>query len=418
MMEKIKTVFKEPICDFCAGRQFAELLSGFTNEERGKTVRRAAAMMIDAGEKIEADMSNFHGVRFRNLKAGEIKHKPCVICKDFFSNELDKIAESAVKKLGDIEFYTFLVGSIPSAETMRAEEKLWSEAGIEFVEPIKSEINRELGKKIEKLTGKKFSLANPDVVILADIATDRIKLQPKSLYIASGYKKLVRGVPQTKWICSDCQGKGCKKCKGVGKMYKTSVQEEVEKHLIKAAKAKRSKFHGAGREDVDARCLDYRPFVIELVRPERRIIDLRKLVKLINKSRKVKVDKLRFVDKDYVVKIKTDRLDKTYMAEVTFAKVIDRKKMKFVKKIIGNIAQQTPNRVLHRRADKVRNREVKSLAVKMVGKNKLRVTVKAESGLYIKELMSGDAGRTKTNVADVLGNKVKKISLDVIRIHK
>jgi tRNA pseudouridine synthase 10 len=339
------------------------------------------------------------------------------VCKNFFQNEIDKLAERVAKKLEGLEFNSFLIGSIPSGEMMKNEEKMWSETGIEFVEPIKSEINRELGKRVEKLTGKKFNLASPDMTIVVDLGTDRIRLQVKSLYIAGGYKKLVRGIPQTKWLCADCGGKGCKKCKGLGKLYKTSVQEEIEKPLIKAVKAKKSKFHGAGREDIDARCLDYRPFVIELVRPMKRKVDLKKLAKEVNRSKKVKVSSLKLVDKDYVVKIKTERLDKTYMAEVIFLKDIDRKKLRLVKQMIGTVSQQTPARVLHRRADKMRKRMVKSISVKIVGKRKLKIKVKAESGLYIKELMSGDSGRTRTNVADMLNNKVKKISLDVIKIH-
>ena len=47
--EKIKTIKvtekavslmkKDYICDNCLGRQFAELLSGLSNKERGKTIR-------------------------------------------------------------------------------------------------------------------------------------------------------------------------------------------------------------------------------------------------------------------------------------------------------------------------------------------------------------------------------------------
>jgi tRNA pseudouridine synthase 10 len=418
MIEKIKGVFRKGfICNDCVGRQAAELLSGLTNEERGRIVRQFAAMFIDSGEKFDADMSNFYGMRFRNVKVEAEKPKECKVCKNFFQNEIDKLAERVAKKLEGLEFNSFLIGSIPSGEMMKNEEKMWSETGIEFVEPIKSEINRELGKRVEKLTGKKFNLASPDMTIVVDLGTDRIRLQVKSLYIAGGYKKLVRGIPQTKWLCADCGGKGCKKCKGLGKLYKTSVQEEIEKPLIKAVKAKKSKFHGAGREDIDARCLDYRPFVIELVRPMKRKVDLKKLAKEVNRSKKVKVSSLKLVDKDYVVKIKTERLDKTYMAEVIFLKDIDRKKLRLVKQMIGTVSQQTPARVLHRRADKMRKRMVKSISVKIVGKRKLKIKVKAESGLYIKELMSGDSGRTRTNVADMLNNKVKKISLDVIKIH-
>jgi tRNA U54 and U55 pseudouridine synthase Pus10 len=55
--------------------------------------------------------------------------------------------------------------------------------------------------------------------------------------------------------------------------HPTSVQEIIDKPLPKAAGSKKSKFSAHGREDIDARCLDYRPFVIELLKPARRKID-------------------------------------------------------------------------------------------------------------------------------------------------
>jgi tRNA pseudouridine synthase 10 len=81
------------------------------------------------------------------------------------------------------------------------------------------------------------------------------------------------------------------------------------------------------------------------------------------------------------------------------------------------ILQKTPLRVLHRRADKYRKRRVKEISWKVIKRKKLMLKIKAEAGLYIKELINGDQGRTKPSVQEILGNKVKKISLDVIKIH-
>ncbi|MGC8812345.1 MAG: tRNA pseudouridine(54/55) synthase Pus10, partial [Candidatus Aenigmatarchaeota archaeon] len=62
-------------------------------------------------------------------------------------------------------------------------------------------------------------------------------------------------------------------------------------------------------------------------------------------------------------------------------------------------------------------RSVKEISWKVLGRKKLVLKVKAEAGLYIKELITGDEGRTKPSVQEILGNKVKKINLDVIKIH-
>jgi len=56
------------LCDHCLGRQFSQLLSGLTNKERGKVIRKYIAFLIDSGEKIEVDTSNFYGIKFKNVK--------------------------------------------------------------------------------------------------------------------------------------------------------------------------------------------------------------------------------------------------------------------------------------------------------------------------------------------------------------
>jgi tRNA pseudouridine synthase 10 len=418
--EKIVEILKENfICDNCLGRFFSELLSGFSNKERGRILRNYLAFLLDSGEKIEVNMSNFYGIKFRNIKLEVKEPEKCKICGNFFEKEIDEQARKIVKELKNIEFQTFLIGSIPRDEMLNEEEKLQEKVGIEFSETIKSEINRELGKRVEKLSGKKFSLEKPDVTIIVNLKTGKIRKEIRSLYIYGKYKKLVRGIPQSKWVCPNCGGKGCIKCKGKGKLYPTSVQEEIEKPLLKATKAKKSALHANGREDIDARCLDYRPFVIELIKPLKRKINLKEIEKKINKSKKVKVKLLGFADKRLVVKIKSERSEKTYQAEVEFEKEVDKEKLKELKKLEGQaILQKTPVRVLHRRSDKVRKRIVKEISWKLIGKKKCVFKIRAQSGLYIKELITGDQGRTNPNIAELIANKPKKIKLDVIKIHK
>ena len=406
------------VCDACLGRSVAELLSGFSNAERGRVLRTYIAMLLDAGEEIDVDASNFYGMKFRNAKVEAGKPGKCKICKNFFSERVAELAEAIAKRTADYEFKTFLMGTIVSAEMAKAEEEAWHSAGVEFVEPIKNEINREVGKRVEKLTGKKFDLKEPDIVAIIDFEQNKVSLQVKSLYVYGRYQKLVRGMPQTRWLCRECKGKGCPRCKGKGKMYETSVQENIEPPLLKAAKAKASKMHGSGREDIDVRCLGWRPFILELVRPMVRKPNLRKLQTQVNKSKKVKVQGLKFASKKDVEDVKSSRHDKTYRAEVVFEKSIDASKLKLVKALAGReIGQRTPRRVAHRRADLVRGRRVKSISVRKLGPRKLEITLTGEAGIYVKELISGDDGRTSPNVAELLGNKVKNIKLDVIKIH-
>jgi tRNA pseudouridine synthase 10 len=416
----IKALENHYLCNWCLGRLIGNLLSGYSNEERGKIIRTYLAFLLDSGKKLNIELSNFYGFEFRNIKIEAKKPSKCYICKTFFKEEIDKLAKKILEKIRKkkIEFNTFLIGSIPRDEMLKAEERIWEITGIEFVERIRTEINRELGKRIEKLTRKKVDFKLPDLTLIVNLNTGSIRLQIRSLFVFGKYQKLRRGIPQSKWICSKCKGKGCIACEGKGKLYPTSVQEIIEKPLVKVTRAKKTKFSGAGREDIDARCLDFRPFVIELVKPLKRRINLKEIQKKINKSKLVKVKGLKFVDKSVVRKIKSERADKTYLAHVKFEKPIDKEKLKKIKEIEKEpILQKTPLRVIHRRADKIRKRWVKKISYKLVGKKGLILKIRAESGLYVKELITGDEGRTQPNICDILKNKPKRIILDVIKIH-
>ncbi len=414
----IEVLGKYELCDNCLGRLCAQLLSNLSNKERGKIIRHFIAFLIDSGEEIEIKEENLAGIKLRSKKKENIRKLKCFICNNFFDEKLDEFVKKILKKIKGIEFETFLIGSIPKEEMLRNEEKVWEVFGIEFVESIKSEINREIGKKISKLLKKKLDRKNPELTVVVDLRTNSIKKQIKSIFIFGKYQKLVRGIPQAKWYCPKCKGKGCVYCKGKGKLYPTSVQEIIEKPLLKVFKAKKSKFHASGREDIDARCLDFRPFVIELVKPLKRKVSLKKLQTEINKSKKVKVKGLKFVDKHVIRLIKTEKCDKTYSVLVTFKKNVgecELKKLKVLEK--KPISQKTPLRVLHRRSDKIRVRRVKRIKWKIVGKRKVLFEIRGESGLYIKELITGDEGRTKPSFYEILKNKPLKIILDVIKIH-
>jgi len=419
IVESIVTAIKDCyLCDHCLGRLFSNLLSGYTDEERGKILRSFLAFLLDSGEKLDVDFSNFYGIKFRNIRLQPEKPKECKVCKNFFEERIEGFVKKAVERLKGIDFETFLVGCVATEDMIKAEEELWSKTGIEFVEPIKSEINREVGKRLEKITDKRFSLENPDITLILDLRTEAIRLQVRSLFIFGKYKKLKRGIPQSRWTCPKCRGKGCTYCKGKGKLYPTSVQEIIEKPLFKATGSKKSRFSGSGREDINVRCLDWRPFVIEILKPLKRKANLKVVEKEINKSNKVKVKGLKFTTKEVVRAIKSERADKTYLADILFFKSLERKDLKKLEELKRQpILQKTPTRVLHRRADKFRKRLVKELAWKLIGPRRLQLRIRAESGMYVKELITGDEGRTRPSVSELLNNRVKKISLDVIKIH-
>ena len=406
MFEGLSKILATPICNNCLGRQFAKLLTGFTNEERGKVLRNYAAFAIEHGsiDPTKVNLINFQEFKFKEKKISLPKGKfSCEVCNDFFPKGIEKYVKKAASKVKKLEFETFAVGTRPTLGMLTKEEDLWRAGGIETVEPIKGEINREVGKRLEKLLKKKAELKNPDVVILLDIAKDEILLSINSLYIFGYYQKIKRGIPQTKWP----SGK-----------YKKSVEQEVAKPLMKLTKGSGHKFHGKGREDIDVLCLGWRPFVIEMTEPIKRNFNLRKLQSAINKSTYVNVKGLKLSSMNDVRNLKASTGDKEYKAIVKLDRPIEKRELQRLKGLIGKIKQRTPERVAHRRADLVRERLVKSLKTKFIDKKTFEMRVRTNAGTYIKELISGDNGRSSPSVSEILNKNAVCKQLDVMWIEK
>ena len=406
MLPLLQKIFETNLCDSCFGRQFGQMLSGYTNAERGKFLRQFSATAIDARqmqtEKINPN--NFLSFKFRQNEDFEKlpkEKKDCELCFGLFEN-LDKTAKRIANSLSKFEYTTFVIGTNLSRKLLDAEEKLWERCGIDYCEPTRAELNRELGKRVEKLSGKKADLKKPDIAVLLDMENNKVFLNVNPLFIFGYYQKLQRGFPQCKW--------------GTPDKYKTSVEEQVGLPALKLTLGIDHKFHGAGREDIDARCLAWRPFVLEITKPRKRKIDLKKLEKIISRGKKVLVKGLKFSNMETVREIKAAAVDKTYRALVVLKKSISQKDLKKLSGLKGTISQRTPERVLHRRADLHRKREVFSIKAKLKNKKTIELVIKGSAGLYIKELISGDNGRTRPSVSEVLGTEAKCKELDVVGI--
>lgn len=402
--EKRDALLEEDICDHCLGRQFAKLGHGLENYERGALAREIEDLDEDdfVRENIPSDAS----------EGGE-----CRVCQGVFE-ELDRYTEMVLNSFERHDLETFLIGIRPPEDVLDAEEELWEDHGIEWTEPIKTELSRLIGKRIESELDVKVDFERPDINAVIDMQKDRVELQVNSLLVYGQYNKYSRDIPQTEWPCGNCRGSGCDECDWTGKQYQTSVQEIVQEPFMRETKAIEAKFHGGGREDIDARCLGKREFVLELLEPLNRSLDLESLAEEVNESDKIEIFNVRFADKDEIAEIKQKHADKTYRAVVELENEVSEKDLEKLQELVGEIEQDTPQRVDHRRAEKTRKREVYSVSAEKTGEKEIELEVAAEAGTYIKELISGDDGRTQPNVSDLLGNKARCERLDVIAIEK
>jgi tRNA pseudouridine synthase 10 len=156
-------------------------------------------------------------------------------------------------------------------------------------------------------------------------------------------------------------------------------------------------------------------------KPKKRSLNLKELAKAINKKAKgkVKVSRLRFVNKEYVRLLKKpEAAEKVYRVIVEFDKTVDDKDLLKIEQQLPKafVRQQTPTRVLHRRADLVREKHIYEAHVKKLAHNRIELKLRCQGGLYIKELISGDEGRTIPSVADIVGSRATPLELDVLNV--
>ncbi|MEM3086274.1 MAG: tRNA pseudouridine(54/55) synthase Pus10 [Halobacteria archaeon] len=383
------------LCNHCLGRQFARL-PGPELEARGTSIR--ARLRLPPGDR-------------------------CDICSGIFRS-LDSWAERAARAVEGLEFENFQVGTRPGGLLVEAEEALWARFGARWAEPFRMEMNRLAGESLKARLGKRLAADRPDVAILLDLSRDRVEVTVNSLFLFGRYRKLVRDIPQTRWPCRECRGRGCPRCGGTGKMYAESVEEIIREPAVEAYSAKDGVLHGAGREDIDARMLGRgRPFVLELLEPRRRTADLDALARRINEATgsKVEVEGLRPSLPDEVVRLKEERFDKTYRVRFRVAPAPDGEALeRTLASLVATIRQQTPARVAHRRADRFRERKVHS--VRLLSRAPAdrgldaEAEIETEAGLYVKELLTGDGGRTEPSLAGLLGAAVEVLELDVLDV--
>jgi len=494
-------------CDFCLGRLGGKKRYEQTIEQSGIEIRQT---VIDG---------NSHLANIRE----EIPL--CPFCENLF-DETDLLADIIYDSIEPYEIKRLQLGArFPKdqIEEEDAQRKRYAATGSDGLKTgLVAEIARKLNKRLDEV---KLVNEKPHVLALIDVLTLTVELDVRAHYIYGRYRKLERGIPQTRWPCRACKGRGCEKCNDTGLQYESSVQDLIGNPILDVLKAEEHSFHGMGREDIDVRCMGRgRPFVIELKEPKLRSCSYEDLENIINThaAGAIEVTDLRSSNRSEVVRIKDTPADKSYtirfkllpMNELEYGVLTapldltktDRKsrkrkprrgdkrkdntkplpteiitedngfnqdeltKMKkaeleaicvehklaktgkkneLIERILAmpkpgsscfdlpdhetikstimslegtKLAQRTPDRVAHRRADLIRRRDVVTVNEPVIetmqdGVIEVEFTLRCESGTYVKETIHGDNGRTQPSVASLLKAKCEVIWLDVGDIH-
>lgn len=427
-----KVLLKYPLCDACLGRLFAKLGVGLSNSDRGYSIKTVLSMKLhtqytrgevtrELFEKIAENAGSVVASVYKKLFNADLKSRECYLCQNMLSSQLyDNIAEKAIRELEKYSVVSFLVGVSLDREVLNRELEILLECGLSYAESIKREIKREIGKIIRDKSGLKPDFTDPDAIVMVTFSRDlkeyNVEVEVKPLLLLGRYWKLARRISQIPWIT---------RC-GV-KKYPLSIQEYVEKTLKDLFKASKILIHAAGREDVDARMIGSgRPLVVEIKAPFRRDLNIEFINKYINLIGGVPV-KL-YVEgaapRKYIrlLKESSKRSSKVYrICAYSPFKDVDEGELRKLEEMFNNtiVHQKTPLRVLRRKKrEHVRARRVYSVRATRITPRVFEALVHCEGGLYIKELVHGDQGRTAPSFTTALNKILIPVELDVLYVEE
>ena len=233
----LKHLVRLGCCNHCLGRVGGKKRFGQSNLESGIEIR---ASVVDA----DSTMANAR------------EETPlCPFCENLF-DEAPLLAELIQESVGERECSRLQLGARIPKDQSEAEDHLRKRFGAGGSAPLKSSLVEEVARQLGELgMGQNLVVEKPEILALIDVLTLTVELDIRSHYVYGRYRKLERGIPQTKWPCRACKGRGCEKCDNTGLQYKSSVQGLIGDPILDLFGSEEHAFHGMGREDIDVRCL-------------------------------------------------------------------------------------------------------------------------------------------------------------------
>lgn len=332
----------------------------------------------------------------------------CSICGGKVA-KFGELAEKGALLVGG-DWDSFSVSTTIPRGVLAAEEKAFDYSP---GESIKTFANRYFSEKVAAISGRKYDPSGGDGRIMFDFRSFTARREAEPIFFFGRYKKLKEGLSQTKWGCRKCGGRGCGRCGGEGRMYR-SVEEIIGEPFVKRTGGAFC-MHASGREDVDVTNIAGRPFVLEISNPAIRKPDLEEIAKEIAAGGEVEVSDLRRVRRGDVELVADSHFPKTYRAWIIVDGGATSENLEKIRGFSGILKQKTPLRVMHRRADKIRERHAKVERAERDGEFVV-ADISADAGTYIKELVSGDGGRTEPSFSSLLGKGCVCKKLEVVKI--
>ncbi|KAK3837525.1 MAG: hypothetical protein J3R72DRAFT_370915 [Linnemannia gamsii] len=244
---------------------------------------------------------------------------------------------------------------------------------------------------------------------------ESIEMMRESVFVGGRYLKFTRDVSQTPWSI------------GTTMLAELSVSGIVCETLKKAFRADEFKFVTAGREDANVRMLgNGRPFYVEMINPRIPVLPSETIKRLEGEINTIMPDKVQIrhlaalrPEDTKVIKDGEETKTKSYSALCWTSKPVNQAMIDAVNAYTGKafyVEQQTPIRVLQRRAQMIRKKEIHSLKAFPMEGHFMVVHLHTEAGTYIKEFVHGDLGRNQPSLASIIDCEADIMELDVLEV--
>jgi tRNA pseudouridine synthase 10 len=318
-------------------------------------------------------------------------------------DNLDSIADRIMDAVKGYEFETFLVGATLPTQIYEREDAMRARLKIRGRESIKNQLTRELGMRLVRLAKKKVEYMKPDVTINLTIDRENnvdVAVKSRPLALFGRYVKKSRGVPQRQDRCGSCEGKGCDSCNYSGLSGHGSVEGVIAKGLMEMTGGQAPRFSWIGSEDQRSLVLGTgRPFYARVFNPKKRSLKKSRVGGGgITATLKVFEDEPELQPR---FKVRT-------RIHVRCQKALSKEDMKK----LGSLAGAEVN---FENRSKTATKKIYSARARRTGDNQFTLTIAADGGLMIKQLVGGEE-YMKPNISEILGEKCECVRFDILGV--
>jgi tRNA pseudouridine synthase 10 len=341
---------------------------------------------------------------------------PCYICRGLMDN-LDAIAKSILAAVKVFEFNTFLIGATLPTQLYEREDTMRARLKIRGKESIKHYITKELGIRLSQLTQKQVKYGKPDITITLTINKENnvnVEVISRPLALAGVYIKETRGLPQKQDRCASCGGKGCNSCNYSGiSGCGDSVEGIITNELLQITGGQAPKFMWVGGEDQNSLVLGKgRPFYVRVFNPKKRNLGKK------NNNNNKKATKTRKI-KANGIKATLNVINDIPVIQPRFTiktKIHIRSENPLTNTILKNkLKTLSGSKVSFENKSKIAVKRIHSVYVRQLDSNQFTLTIVADGGLMIKQLVGGEE-YMKPNVSELLGMKCECVLFDILNV--